>query len=301
MYSFIAVVFFQISLIEMFIYIHAYAYSEILQTMEFFNLHIFFLVLKGPASEVATDAIVDIQHEGRAREDKYSTISGWIAAKEKNIDKTNANVFPINTKTTISSSNSSNNNGVHSNDTGVMNINSDEGSDTTTTSTVADETSHSAFEYDGGLTEPTTSLLIDINDNNTSNHNGLKKRILLRPYEGVASRKKGLNSEGQGRPLQSPQETETKEVDPNEIDLYLNTCGPIWDIAFAPNSKTDNTSKSDACSSTYSSTSPSTAILEKHLAVATSRIGWPQQPSSSSSSGKSSMIMLMHEPNIFMI
>jgi hypothetical protein len=254
---------------------------------------------------------VDIQHEERAKEEKYLTISGWITAKKKDIDKkkdtdkkkdinkTNKNNSSINTHT----NDSSNKNGVHGNDTGGMNINGDEGSDTAATSTESNETLHDAFEYDGGLTEPATSLLIDINDNNTSNvnHNDLKKRILLRPYEGVASRKKGVNScEGQGQPLQ-PLRIETKEVDLNEIDLYLNTCGPIWDIAFSPNSETDTSTKSNPYSATYSSTtSTSTAILEKHLAIATSRIGWPQQPFLPSS-GKSSMVILTHEPKIFMI
>jgi hypothetical protein len=282
------------------VFFSIFLFSDILQIMDCIDLHVhFFSVMKAPASENATNATLDIRGEGCGRKceiptkEKHLTICEWIAAKQRIIDKTKENRFPMNNNINLSnsSSSSSNKNGVHCNELDSMTISSDEGgvTDAATMSTISNETSHDAFEYYGGLTVPVTSLLVDINDNETTNgHDDVtNKRILIRPYEGVASRKNGLNS-CERRPLQPSKEIisrriEPKEVGLSEIDFYLNTCGPIWDIAFAPDSKTDNTFTCNPCSATSSSstsTYTSTATLEKHLAVATSRIGWPQQSSS---------------------
>jgi hypothetical protein len=74
---------------------------------------------------------------------------------------------------------------------------------------------------------------------------GGSQSVFLRPYEGVVVN----TSNAQG----------SRSEHCAEMDIYLNTAGPIWCIAFAPARK---------------DISPPPMLFERHLAVGTSRIGW---------------------------
>lgn len=250
----------------------------------------------GLATETATNAMLEgIRDSESLKEEKLLTIREWIIAKKSKILKLNQNEESINTNSSVSNISSRNNDGLsRSNNDGINHSDGTDtaatsnatcgGSDTATTSTASSESSSNIpFAYYGGLAEPATALVIDIIDSsNYSSNIPTKKKILVGPYEGVGVARRnrsGLNPLGCSADLSQKKsdlnKIEPKGVDLNEIDLYLNTCGPIWDIAFAPDRNTEITSKCYPC------TSSSSAILEKYLAVGTSRIGWPQKSSSS--------------------
>lgn len=88
------------------------------------------------------------------------------------------------------------------------------------------------------LSAPEAALDVKIIDD------GGLQSIFLRPYEGAVARRSTPGSSSQSS---------------SEIDIYLNTAGPIWCIAYAPSPE---------------DISPSSALFERHLAVGTSRIGW---------------------------
>jgi hypothetical protein len=77
------------------------------------------------------------------------------------------------------------------------------------------------------------------------NSNGGTLPLFLRPYEGQAVR-------------QLHDDSSESLDNGNDIDLYLNTAGPIWCIAYAP---------------THAGSAP-TSAYQNYFAVGTSRIGW---------------------------
>lgn len=79
-----------------------------------------------------------------------------------------------------------------------------------------------------------------------SDDNGSTQSIFIRPYEGAV--------------VVTDSAAKNGSIESSEIDLYLNTAGPIWCIAYAPIRKDVSQQPS--------------ILLEKYLAVGTSRIGW---------------------------
>jgi hypothetical protein len=93
------------------------------------------------------------------------------------------------------------------------------------------------FECGGSvLSAPEAALDVKIGED------GGTQSVFLRPYEGVVVTTLG-----------------SKSGSNSDIDIYLNTAGPIWCVAYAP---------------TRENTSPPPILFERHLAVGTSRIGW---------------------------
>jgi hypothetical protein len=108
----------------------------------------------------------------------------------------------------------------------------------------------------------------------------VEETLFVPPYSGISNNKKDMDS----------------FCSADSIDLYLNTSGPIWDVAYAPNinnstlninnptTKINNSTTNINNSTTPSSiptpsSSTSESLLNKYLAVATSRIGYPDKSS----------------------
>lgn len=91
--------------------------------------------------------------------------------------------------------------------------------------------------------------------------------LFILPYSGILNNPK--NDKNKGSSLCSA----------DDIDLYLNTSGPIWDVAYAPNIKNSAPPTAIPPSLSSSSAPSQSLLLNKYLAVGTSRIGYPDKSS----------------------